>query len=258
MTTWALGLQYIGSLYHGWQMQSAVPSIQLYVEKALSKVAATPIRVICAGRTDQGVHAWQQVIHFKTHVIRPMHAWVRGVNTYLPADISVQWAKIVDDDFHARFGALSRQYHYVINNVQQRSAVTHQRMTWWRPALDVGKMQEAAQYLLGNHDFSSFRGPHCQAKTPRRTISHIDIKRHQDTIIMCIEANAFLHHMVRNIMGMLLCVGEGQQAPAWAETVLMARQRVISTLMAPADGLYLTNVYYPAHYEIPMAPDFLY
>lgn len=251
MPTLALGIEYDGSHYHGWQAQEGLVTLQSKLEYALSMVADTPIGVICAGRTDRGVHALGQVVHFTTEVIRPMHAWVQGGNRYLPNDISIQWAQEVDDDFHARYKAISRRYHYYIYNRPTRSAMHPTRMTWHYQPLDVDAMHLAAQLLIGEFDFQSFRAAECQAKTSIREVYELTVERHNDRILIDIHANAFLHHMVRNITGVLLAIGSGEAPPEWAQTVLEAKDRTKAGVTAPPFGLYLTRVYYPEHYQFP-------
>ncbi len=242
-----LGLEYNGSNYHGWQRQSSredLPTIQDRVETALSKVADHKVNITCAGRTDVGVHAQNQVIHFDTHAIRKLDAWVLGGNSNSPKDISIKWAKEVDEDFHARFSAIARRYRYVIYNHQVRPAVLNKLVTWHYQNLDAKLMHEAAQHLIGEHDFTSFRGCDCQSKTPMRNVHHIKVKRQGKLVIIDIKANAFLMHMVRNIAGVLMEIGEGKQPPNWTADVLKACDRRAASVTAPSDGLYLLRVYY--------------
>ncbi|MBI2790426.1 MAG: tRNA pseudouridine(38-40) synthase TruA [Gammaproteobacteria bacterium] len=252
----ALGIEYDGSNYFGWQRQQHQPSIQAHVEFALSKVAAHPISVFCAGRTDAGVHAFGQVIHFDTQATRPEFAWLRGVNTYLPKDIRVMWCKLVESEFDARKSALWRRYCYVINNRSVCPGILNKAITWVLGELETSLMQIGAKHLIGSHDFSSFRGTHCQAKTATRTIHNIEIIRRKDTIIIDVKANAFLHHMVRNIVGTLIVVGQRKSPPEWIREVLHAKDRRAAGVMAPANGLYLVDVGYPTNFSLPKATSF--
>ncbi|HLF67111.1 MAG TPA: tRNA pseudouridine(38-40) synthase TruA [Gammaproteobacteria bacterium] len=240
----ALGIEYDGSAYHGWQIQPTQNTVEGQINRALTQIANTPIKVTCAGRTDVGVHAKGQVAHFDTHAERPLDAWVRGVNSLLPPDIAIQWARIVPDTFHARFSAKSRSYRYVIYNMPTRSALYARQMTWYRHPLNHVLMNEAAQYFIGTHDFSALRDADCQAKTPIRTISKIDISRADEFITVHITANAFLHHMVRNLMGVLLPIGSGLQPPRWADEVLKGKDRKQAGITAPSQGLTLMAVEY--------------
>lgn len=248
----ALGIEYDGSAYCGWQYQDHSPSVQEKVEQALSRVANHAVRVVCAGRTDTGVHALGQVIHFDTDAQREAHSWVFGANANLPDDVRVIWAKHVDENFHARFSAVRRQYRYVIFNRQVRPAILARRVSWEYRALDTARMRDAAQYLLGEHDFSAYRALACQAKSPVRTLYRLDITQQRELIVLELEANGFLHHMVRNIAGVLLCIGAGEAVPAWAGQVLEQRDRTLGGATAPPDGLYLTGVVYPDEYGIPV------
>ncbi|KPJ68056.1 MAG: hypothetical protein AMJ43_01215 [Coxiella sp. DG_40] len=245
----ALGLEYKGNSYYGWQRQAKLPSIQFHVEEALSKVADHSIKVFCAGRTDIGVHAKGQVIHFDTVAKRKLDAWILGGNSYLPCDIRIRWAKQVTDDFHARFSAIARNYRYLIHNCKTHSAILHDLIAWHPKSLDEKLMQKAARYLIGEHDFSSFRGCDCQSKSPMRNVHYLNIKRSGKLIIIDIKANAFLLHMVRNIAGLLIAIGEGKQQPIWAKQVLESCDRKVAGVTAPACGLYLTKVYYPDKYD---------
>lgn len=247
----ALNVEYVGTVYHGWQSQIDLDTVQGRLEQALSRVADTPIVVICAGRTDAGVHASGQVIHFDTDVIRSERAWLMGTNAYLPHDIRVQWVKEVDESFHARFSALSRRYHYYIHNQPIRSALYYRRATWHYRTLNLELMQQGASYLLGKHDFSAFRSIECQAKTTIREIQQLTLQQKNNLICMDIKANAFLHHMVRNIIGVLYKVGEGIHPPEWVKEVLEGKCRQLAGITAPADGLYLIEVAYPDHFGLP-------
>jgi len=250
----ALGVEYDGTEFCGWQSQNGSRTIQDEVQKAISYVANEDIKVVCAGRTDAGVHALGQVVHFDTQVTRSERSWVLGCNSNLPKDINICWAREVDPQFHARFGALSRSYRYVIMNRMTRSATHRNRVCWHHQALDAARMATAAAYFLGEHDFTSFRALACQAKHAVRHIHRLDIKRQGDFIVIDVQANAFLHHMVRNIAGTLLVIGEGEQKPEWVQTLLQARDRSIAGITAPAQGLYLVAVQYPEQFALPDVP----
>lgn len=247
----ACGIEYDGSAYHGWQRQRHAISVQQVVESALTSVANEKINVVCAGRTDTGVHATAQVIHFDTLAERDERAWILGGNSNLPKDVSINWARQVDPGFHARFTAIRRSYRYIILARNTRSALLNKRVCWWLRPADVSRMQLAARYLIGEHDFSSFRAAECQAKIPVRRVHEIDIQAHENLIYIDICANGFLHHMVRNIAGVLLTIGSGEQPVAWVEAVLHARDRTQGGITAPAGGLYLTDVVYPEKFNIP-------
>ena len=247
----ALGIEYDGSDFSGWQAQVGCKTVQGLLEAALSKVAAEPIAVFCAGRTDAGVHASGQVVHFDTQAARVLKAWVFGTNTLLPPSISVRWAVVVDDAFHARFSAVARRYRYVIYNQPVRSALLVRRASLHFQPLDVTRMQNAANYLLGEHDFSSLRSSRCESKTPMRTVHEITVLRQGDLVSFEIEANAFLHHMVRNIAGLLMRVGAGFAEPEWIGEVIAAKDRRAAAETATPNGLYLMQVRYKAPYEFP-------
>jgi tRNA pseudouridine38-40 synthase len=251
MARFAMELQYNGSDYYGWQSQLGFKTVQASVEQALSRVADHPIQVICAGRTDRGVHALGQVIHFDTESVRALHAWHRGANAYLPSDIAINWVHPVSNDFHARFSARSREYRYLIYNHDSRPAMMHQIVKWEYRLLDLSRMQKAADHLLGEHDFSSFRGSDCQAKTPIRTIHELTITRRGLIVCVTIKANAFLLHMVRNLVGTLLRVGVGLESSEWVKAVLQARDRREAGMTIPAAGLSLVKVNYEAHFALP-------
>lgn len=240
----ALGVEYDGTHYHGWQRQAEVNSVQQEVESALSAVADEPITVSCSGRTDTGVHGLNQVIHFDTIATREERAWVMGTNCNLPQDIRVRWAKPVAEDFHARFSAKSRRYQYVIYNNPVKSSILRSLATWHCIPLDAKKMHEGAQYLLGEHDFDAYRAVGCQAKHPVRTISAISVRRHNDLVILDVTANGFLHHMVRNIIGVLLKIGQGERLPQWAKEVLHSKDRRLAGITAEPQGLYLSDIEY--------------
>ncbi len=256
----ALGLEYDGSRFHGFERQPARRTVQGEVEKGLARIAAAPVRVVCAGRTDAGVHALGQVVHFDTVAHRPARAWVRGANTYLPPDVAVLWARVVGDDFHARFQARRRRYRYVIVNRGTRPALLAGRAAWELRPLDVRLMRLGARHLVGEHDFSSFRAAGCQARSPVRRVHRIDVSRSGERIAIDVEANAFLQRMVRNIAGTLVAVGSGERDPAWVASVLAARDRRAAGVAAPPGGLYLMGVDYPESAGIPAVsiPDALW
>lgn len=247
----AVGLEYEGSAYCGWQTQRATSSVQAALEAALSRVADEPVALICAGRTDAGVHARGQVAHFDTAAVRTAHAWLLGANTYLPRDISVQWVRAVPSHFHARYSALSRTYRYVILNRSARSALAAGRALLIHQALDVDRMRQGAHYLLGEHDFSAFRSSECQAHSTVRELRALAVERAGDWIMLDVTANAFLHHMVRNIVGLLLAIGLGKVAPKRAREQLESRQRSTGEATAAALGLYFWRVEYPQAFELP-------
>lgn len=251
----ALGVEYDGSGFRGWQAQRPeVRTLQGCLEHALAKVADHPIKLICAGRTDAGVHGLGQVVHFDTTAVRTTRAWVLGGNAHLPPDLSLRWAREVPDDFHARFSALGRRYRYLIFNQPYRSALWQKRATWCYQSLDVERMHSAGQRLVGEHDFSSFRAADCQARHPVREIRELTVSRQGDGVVLEVEANAFLHHMVRNIAGVLMAIGTGDRPVEWAGEVLARRDRTQAGVTAPAEGLYLLAVRYPAHFGLPPPP----
>ncbi|WP_413737775.1 tRNA pseudouridine(38-40) synthase TruA [Sodalis sp. RH21] len=250
----ALGIEYDGSRFYGWQRQSEVSSVQACLEQALSKVANEPVSVLCAGRTDAGVHATGQVVHFETRAVREAAAWTLGVNANLPADVAVRWACGVAPDFHARFSALARRYRYIIYNHPYRPAILSRGVTHFYHQLDADKMTRAGEHLLGEHDFTSFRALHCQSHSPWRNIKHLTVTRHGPYLVVDIKANAFLHHMVRNIVGSLMEVGCGNRPEAWIADVLEARDRSLAAATARAEGLYLVAVDYPDQFALPLPP----
>jgi len=252
----ACRIEYDGSGYNGWQLQphEGVVTVQEKLEFALSKIAAEPVRVHCAGRTDTGVHAFSQVIHFDAPVPRSCKAWVVGGNANLPHDIRIHWAVPVTEDFHARFSAESRCYRYVIANTAIRSALSLKQVTWHRRELDQLAMHTAAQTLLGERDFSAFRAASCQSTSPMRNVQFIEVQRRGDLLIIEIVANAFLHHMVRNIAGALLAVGDGRKSLEWIVQLMAGRDRSLGVETASASGLYLADVQYPCHYALPQTP----
>lgn len=241
---WVLGVEYDGTAFNGWQSQRDGRSVQDALEAALSRIANRPVRVTAAGRTDSGVHATGQVVHFDTDAERPSRAWTLGVNTALPADVSVRWARPAPDGFHARYGARSRRYQYCILNGPLRSALLRDRVWWVRRPLDAPAMAEAGRCLLGEHDFSAFRAAECQARTATRRITDLDVRRAGPLLRIDVTANAFLHHMVRNIVGTLAVVGRGEADAAWLAGILAGRDRRRAGMTAPAAGLYLVRVDY--------------
>ncbi|MFK8258066.1 tRNA pseudouridine(38-40) synthase TruA [Erwinia sp. AnSW2-5] len=250
----ALGIEYDGSRYYGWQRQQEVRSVQEKLEIALTKVANHPVEVVCAGRTDAGVHGTGQVVHFETTSQRKDAAWTLGVNTHLPADIAVRWVKAVPDDFHARFSATARRYRYMIYNQRLRPAILGGGITHFYHPLDVEKMQRAGQCLLGENDFTSFRAVQCQSRTPMRNVIHLNVSRYGAYVVVDIKANAFVHHMVRNIVGSLMEVGCGNQSEGWIAELLAAKDRKLAAATGRAEGLYLVAVDYPTRFEIPRPP----
>lgn len=250
----ALGIEYDGSSYYGWQRQQEVPSVQSCLENALSKVADEPITIYCAGRTDAGVHATGQVVHFETTACRQETAWTMGVNAHLPSDIAVRWVKAVNADFHARFSATARRYRYIIYNHRYRPAILQKGITHFYHPLDVDRMHRAAQALLGENDYTSFRALQCQSRTPWRNVKHVKVSRHGEYIVVDIKANAFVHHMVRNIVGSLLEVGCGNQDENWIAKLLTLKDRNLAAATARAEGLYLVAVDYPDSFALPHCP----
>jgi tRNA pseudouridine38-40 synthase len=249
----ALVVQYNGAAYHGWQYQNEhTATVQGKLESAFTQIAGGEVvKLICAGRTDAGVHASAQVVHFETDSERELKAWTEGANTLLPKDISVQWAAEVEGDFHARFSATSRRYRYFICNSKQRPVLGAQQLTWYRFPLYAEKMHSAAQMLLGEQDFQSFRGSGCQSKSSFRNVSEVSVSRKGEYVIVDIEANAFLLHMVRNIVGALLEVGQSLKPESWISEVLESKDRTQAGITAPANGLHLIKVSYPEQYQIP-------
>lgn len=258
-----LGIQYDGAPWHGWQTQLSRNTVQDRLESALRQFALEEIKTSCAGRTDTGVHAIEQVVHFDTFVHRDMFAWVRGTNAFLPPSISVRWAhevphgepgEDVTSEFHARFSAIARTYHYILYNHPVRSALLAGRAGWAFRPLDVVSMRIAAQCLIGEHDFSAFRAAACQAKSPLKTMHSIDIQREGDMICFSLHANAFLHHMVRNIVGTLVYIGSGIHAVSWMQELLQSKDRTFAAPTFMPDGLYLAKIDYDAKWALPQAP----
>ena len=243
-------IEYDGSQFCGWQRQPHAPSVQQQVEQAISAVADVEVGVVCAGRTDTGVHALGQVIHFETHARRTLRSWLLGINANLPPTIVVKSIIPVDDDFHARFSARSRTYRYVIINEPVRSALLANRATWERLPLDESLMQQAAQHLVGEHDFTSYRALGCQAKSPVRQISYLSVERQGSLVSIEVSANGFLHHMVRNLAGVLMSIGKKEHTPSWARQVLEVRDLACGGITAPPQGLYFIKVEYDPCYSI--------
>jgi tRNA pseudouridine38-40 synthase len=247
----ALGIEYDGSSYCGWQYQEGVATVQNAVEVALSKIANNPIRVITAGRTDTGVHATGQVVHFETDVIRSDYSWMRGTSRYLAENVSILWAKHVRDDFHARFSAIERRYQFIILNRHQRPAILHSKVSWDYRPLDVSLMQKAAKHLLGRHNFNAYRALACQAKSPVRDLRELSVVRMGHFVVINARADGFLHHMIRNIAGVLSSIGAGEKAPDWSAEVLASEDRTCGGVTASPDGLYLNAIIYPEEFNIP-------
>ena len=254
MQRWAAGVEYRGTAYSGWQAQPHAPSVQQAVEKALSTIANHALSVVCAGRTDAGVHALGQVIHFESEAPRTAYAWLLGSNTQLPRDVSLTWVQPVPFDFHARYGATSRRYRYVIRCGRTRSGLLEDRAGWVIGQLDAPAMHRAAQALVGEHDFSAYRDSDCQAASPVRTVQAVSVRRHEEFVVIDVQANAFLHHMVRNITGTLMAIGLGEQPEAWARTVLEGRVRAKAGVTAEPRGLYFVGPEYPEPFGIPPPP----
>lgn len=246
-------IEYNGACFHGWQRQKDhdLPTVQAALEAAISQVANHPVEISCAGRTDTGVHATRQTVHFDSSSIRSDYGWMMGINTHLPPGVALQWVGRVDGQFHARFRAQARRYRFLIYNQPARPALMHDQLTWWRYPLDAERMHEAAQHLLGEHDFTSFRASGCQAKSPIKHMHCITVKRWGNIIMVDLECNAFLYHMVRNIVGVLLPIGEEYQPVSWMKDVLEMKDRTKAGITAPGNGLYFVGVKYPDEYEIP-------
>ena len=253
----ALGIEYDGSAFRGWQTQPGGGTVQDELEAALAQIAGEPVPVVCAGRTDAGVHATGQVVHFDAPANRPLMAWVRGVNSFLPPAVAVRWAQPVAEGFHARFSAFGRSYRYLLINRPQRTGVWHGRAGWYHHALDESVMQRGADFLLGEHDFSAFRAADCQAKSPVKTIRRAQVRRFGDMIVFDFEAGAFLHHMVRNMVGSLVYVGQGKHPPEWIAQLLAQGDRRLAAPTFSAAGLYLVGVDYEAHWGLPAVGDSL-
>ncbi|HEX6636491.1 MAG TPA: tRNA pseudouridine(38-40) synthase TruA [Steroidobacteraceae bacterium] len=251
MARFAAGLEYDGRAYSGWQFQPGLQTVQDVVQRALARVADAPIETVCAGRTDAGVHASAQVLHFDSTAARSERAWRLGANTYLPGDVSVLWVREVPEQFHARYSATARQYRYLILNRDSRPGLDTGRATWERRPLDHELMHACAQVLVGEHDFSAFRAIECQARSPMRKVESLSVRREGEWVSLDITANAFLHHMVRNVAGLLMSVGEGASPPGRVAAVLASRDRKLNAATAPPDGLYLAGVRYPPEFGLP-------
>jgi tRNA pseudouridine38-40 synthase len=251
----AIGLEYDGTAFAGWQRQQTVQrpvrTVQEVAEDALGRIASEPISLTCAGRTDAGVHARGQVAHFDTHAARSLRGWVLGANTELPRDVSVSWACPVPPEFHARYSALARTYRYFILNTSARSALAEKRAAWFARPLDHERMRAACPILTGEHDFSAFRAAECQAKSPIRHLKDLLVERQGDWVVIEATANAFLHHMVRNLAGLLIAIGQGEHEPSWAKEVLDNRDRRRNAATAPASGLYFWSVRYASTFSLP-------
>src|SRR6266850_4890397 len=247
----ALGLEYDGSRFLGWQTQPGGGAVQDALEPALAAIAGEALSVICAGRTDRGVHAREQVVHFDSGADRPESAWVRGVNALLPESVAVLWSQPVAGDFHARYSAQARTYRYVLLNRAVRPALAARYAGWFHVPLDIQKMREAAALLVGEHDFSAFRSAECQAKSPVRALHSLTIEQRGERVDFVFRANAFLHHMVRNLMGLLVYVGKGKHPPRWAKDVLDSRNRALAAPTFAAEGLYLEFVEYDSKWGLP-------
>jgi len=247
----ALGVEYDGRGFCGWQSQADVASVQDTLERAIAEIAGEPVRLHAAGRTDAGVHALLQVVHFDTTASRPLSAWVRGVNRHLPDSVAVLWSRAVPEDFHARFSATGRHYRYLLLDRPVRPALGSGRVGWFAKPLVPEAMREAAAMLTGEHDFSAFRAAECQARSPVKTLHRLDISRQGDVLVFDLHASAFLHHMVRNIVGALVYVGAGRQPPAWMAELLAARDRTRAAPTFAAAGLYFAGVDYAAEWGLP-------
>jgi tRNA pseudouridine38-40 synthase len=247
----ALGVAYRGTAYHGWQSQPGGLTLQDRLDAALSAFAAVPLRSVCAGRTDAGVHALNQVVHLDTDVVRRTDAWIRGTNRHLPRDIAVQWCRVVPDGFHSRASALGRRYAYVLLESPVRPALENGHVGWTFRRLDAGALREAAAALIGQHDFSAFRSAECQAPSPIKTLRTLTVERRGAYWRFDFEADAFLHHMIRNLMGSLVTVGSGARPPAWLAEVLASRDRTLASATFAPDGLYFVGPYYDAVHAIP-------
>ncbi len=251
MSRHALTVSYDGSAFSGWQTQPGGATAQDTLERALSAIAGEPVSTVCAGRTDAGVHALRQVVHFDTEASRPRSAWIRGVNTQLPASMAVRSATVVPDSFHARYGALRRRYRYLLYRSEVRHPLLARRAGWTFRTVDVERMRAAAQFLLGEHDFSAFRSSECQAASPVRRVEELSLRERGPFVVFTFVANAFLHHMIRNVVGSLLAVGEGRREPGWMGELLAARDRSAAAATFAPDGLYLDGAQYDDRYAVP-------
>lgn len=253
-TRWLLAVEYLGAAYNGWQRQNNGTSVQQVLEQAVSQVANQPVQLFAAGRTDKGVSASGQIVHFDSTAKRSAQNWLQGINCQLPWDIGISHVQQVAPDFHARFCAISRRYRYIIHNRAARSALLGQRATWYRYPLNLDLMQQGAQFLIGTHDFNAFRAAECQAKSPVRTIYSLNLARRGDFVTVDVHGDAFLQHMVRNIVGVLLEIGTARQLPIWAQQVLQSRDRQQGAATAPPWGLYLAHVEYPPQWQVHLPP----
>ncbi|MDD2663696.1 MAG: tRNA pseudouridine(38-40) synthase TruA [Dechloromonas sp.] len=251
----ALGLEYCGTAFRGWQSQAGGGTVQDALQAALAKIVGTPVGVLCAGRTDAGVHATQQVVHFDSPVERPVTAWVRGVNTHLPDGVAVRWAQPVGDEFHARFSARGRRYRYLLLNRPQRPGLWQGRLGWFHGELDLAAMQAACGRLPGEHDFSAFRAAECQAKSPVKTMTRATVRQCGSLFVFDFEASAFLHHMVRNLVGTLVYIGKGAQPPGWVDELLQMKDRKLAAPTFSPDGLYFRGPVYEPHWGLPDPDD---
>ncbi|MBS3803351.1 MAG: tRNA pseudouridine(38-40) synthase TruA [Oleiphilaceae bacterium] len=250
----AIVFEYDGASFRGWQYQkSGIATVEKALNLAVARVANHPVELVCAGRTDAGVHASYQVVHFETPSVRSLRSWVMGINTALPRSVCAHWAGNVDEDFHARFSAVFRRYRYLIYNHPVRPGIMRAQVSWQFRPLDHSIMNDAAQALIGEHDFSAFRAAGCQARTPNRKLQAIAVTRHDDFLVIDVQANAFLHHMVRNIAGALMAVGTGERPAHWIHEILQQRDRRLAGVTAPPDGLYLVDVGYPASFGLPLS-----
>lgn len=247
----ALGVEYDGAAYCGWQSQSSGCGVQDALETAIASIAQHPVRIHAAGRTDTGVHALMQVVHFDTDTVRPINAWLRGVNAFLPESIRVIWSKMVTEDFHARFSAQLRSYEYLLVNASVAPAILATKAGWYHLPLDIAAMQEAARYFVGEHDFSAFRASECQAKSPIRTMHEVGVSQHGNKLVFKFAANAFLQHQVRNMLGALIYVGNGKHPPMFIRDLLAKQDRTLSPPTFSPNGLYLTGVAYDKKWQLP-------
>ena len=251
----ALGIEYCGTDFRGWQSQADGGTVQDALETALATIAGVPVGTLCAGRTDAGVHATQQVVHFDSPVERPLTAWVRGVNSHLPDGVAIRWAQPVSDEFHARFSARGRRYRYLLLNRPQRPGLWHGRVGWFHLPLDLAAMQEASARLLGEHDFSAFRAAGCQAKSPVKLMSVARVQQQGSMFIFDFEASAFLHHMVRNLVGSLVYIGKGVHGPAWMDELLQMQDRQLAAPTFSPEGLYFRGPVYQPEWALPEPDD---
>lgn len=247
----ALRVEYHGGAFRGWQSQPCGGAVQDVLQRALGEIAGSPLSVVCAGRTDAGVHALAQIVHFDTDVVRPVSAWVRGTNSRLPQTVAVRWAQQVEPDFHARFSAVSRSYRYLLYDSPVRPALDAGRVGWFHLPLNLDAMRAGAQHLLGERDFSVFRAAECQARSPVKLLQQAQVVRHGDLVVFEFRANAFLQHMVRNMVGALVYVGNGRQPPEWIGELLLSRDRRRAAPTFAASGLYFAGVEYESRWRLP-------